>query len=59
MDNWEVNNEQRKGTSGVDLFDFDATLQELLGRAVKTEIEEADIILTCSRRTFWTKLDPK
>jgi len=28
--------------SGVDLFDFEASLQELLGRAVKTEIEEAE-----------------
>ena len=59
MDNWEVNNEQRKGTSGVDLFDFDTTLQELLGRAVKTEIEEAEYYLDLLEKDILDETRPK
>jgi len=50
---------KEKGTSGVDLFDFDATLQELLGRAVKTEIEEAEFYRDLLEKDLLEETRPK
>ncbi len=50
---------KEKGTSDVDLFDFDATLQELLGRAVKTEIEEAEFYRDLLEKDLPQETGPK
>ncbi|MBS3765159.1 hypothetical protein KGY71_01430, partial [Candidatus Bipolaricaulota bacterium] len=36
-------NDNNKGTPDYDLLNFEAPLQNLLGKAIKTEMEEAEI----------------
>lgn len=50
---------EEKQMSGIDLFDFDASLQELLGRAVKTEIEEAEFYCDLLEKDLMEETRPK